>query len=210
MTEKLYGAEAFLKDTGVSRETLERLKNYAALLEKWQARINLVGPATLPHLWQRHMLDSAQLIPLAPAPAKPRVWIDLGAGAGFPGLVIAIMTGDEVHLCEANTKKCVFLREVVRTTGCRNVTIHNRRIEEIEPFAADIIVARAFAPLPKLLEYAAPFFDENTVGLFLKGQYVDDELTEATKYWNISTDQLPSRSDDTGKILKVRSVQRAG
>lgn len=210
MTDRFYDAEAFLKDTGVSRETLERLKSYAALLEKWQTRINLVGPATLPHLWQRHMLDSAQLIPLASISSKPRVWIDLGAGAGFPGLVIAIMTGDQVHLCEANTKKCVFLREAVRVTGIKNVTIHNQRIEEIKPFDADVIVARAFAPLPRLLEYAAPFFGKDTIGLFLKGQYIDEELTEATKCWNINADQLPSQSDESGRILKIRSVQRAG
>lgn len=205
-----YGAEDFSRDMDVPRETLERLKTYAALLEKWQARINLVGNATLPELWQRHMLDSAQLIRLAPAiQGRRRVWVDLGAGAGFPGLVIAILTGDDVHLIEANAKKCAFLREVARAAAAGNVVIHNCRIEDVAPLPADVVTARAFAPLEKLMGYAAPFFGPTTMGLFLKGQNLADELAEATKYWNIEADQLPSRSDRKGRILRVRSVQRA-
>lgn len=204
-----YGPDDFARDMDVPRETLERLEIYAALLKKWQASINLVGNTTLPELWQRHMLDSAQLIPLAPEGKGRRVWVDLGAGAGFPGLVIAILSGDEVHLIEANAKKCAFLREVARATGASNVVVSNCRIEDVEARPVDVVVARAFAPLEKLMGYAAPFFGPTTVGLFLKGQYLDDEMTTATKYWNIEADQLPSRSDKTGRILRVRSVQRA-
>jgi 16S rRNA (guanine527-N7)-methyltransferase len=205
-----YGPQDFVHDINVPRETLERLEIYATLLRKWQVRINLIGNATLPELWQRHMLDSAQLIPLAPAmEGRQRVWVDLGAGAGFPGLVIAIMTGDEVHLIEANAKKCAFLREVARATGAANAIIHDCRIEDVGPLSVDVVVARAFAPLDKLMGYAAPYFGPQTTGLFLKGQSLDDELDIATKYWNIEADQLPSRSDNKGRILRVRSVQRA-
>ena len=204
-----YGLEDFAKDVNVPRGTLEQLATYAALLKKWQASINLIGNATLPDVWQRHMLDSAQLIALAPVViGRARVWVDLGSGAGFPGLVVAIITGDDVHLIEANAKKCAFLREVARATGAANAVIHNCRIEDVKPWPVDVVTARAFAPLDKLMGYAAPFFGAQTVGLFLKGQHLDQELTEATKYWNIEADHLPSRSDDNGRILKVRSVKR--
>ncbi len=204
-----YGAGNFVSDINVPRETLERLKRYADLLEKWQKSINLVGPNTLPDLWRRHMLDSAQLLSHVPTEADPsRVWLDFGSGAGFPGLVIAIMTGEQVHLVESNGKKAAFLREVIRVTKAENAIVINRRIEDIAPFPADIITARAFAPLDRLLKYAAPFWQQKTVGLFLKGQHVDEELTEAAKYWIIDADQMPSRSDAAGKILVTRSISR--
>jgi 16S rRNA (guanine527-N7)-methyltransferase len=206
----IYGPEAFAADINVPRETLDRLKIYAAHLAKWQASINLIGPSTLPHVWQRHMLDSAQLTGLAPEvdPSLGRR-LDLGAGAGFPGLVIAIITGDEVHLIESNAKKCVFLREIVRLTAAANVTVHNCRIEDVTPWPVDIVVARAFAPLDRLFEYAVPFFGSSTTGLFLKGQHLEEEIVTARKSWNFEAELLQSRSDEKGQILKVGRIERA-
>ncbi|MDH5411490.1 MAG: 16S rRNA (guanine(527)-N(7))-methyltransferase RsmG, partial [Alphaproteobacteria bacterium] len=181
--------DQFAGQADVSRETLARLKRYAEMLEKWNQRINLVGRGTVEDLWRRHMLDSAQLLPLIP-PDTGSV-ADLGSGAGFPGLVLAICGVKNVHLIEADRKKCAFLREVARETDTP-VTIHNKRIEEIESFQADIVTSRALAPLPKLLDMAAPFTKKHSILLFLKGRSADGELTEAAKEWNMRVDQIPS------------------
>jgi len=133
----------------VSRETRERLNTYAELLRKWQRSINLVGPKTLDDLWNRHFVDSAQLLPLIPPTA--RVLVDFGSGAGFPGLVLAILGMAEVHLIESDQRKATFLREVARATGTP-VTVHAKRIEQVTPFPADIVSARALAPLGDLLD----------------------------------------------------------
>ena len=137
------GPIEFQAKSGVSRETLERLTIYADLLVKWQAKINLVGPETLADLWSRHMLDSAQLFPLIRPDAKRLV--DLGSGAGFPGLVLGVMGAPDVHLVESDARKCAFLREAARLTGT-TVTIHNKRIEQVAPLGADVVTARALAP----------------------------------------------------------------
>lgn len=208
-----FGPGAFAAETGVSRETLNLLTRYADLLVRWQPRINLVGARTIPDLWRRHMLDSAQLVPLAPQTAT--VWLDLGSGAGFPGLVVAILIrerrGALVHLVESNARKCAFLREVIRTTGAP-ARVHHARAEDLARNGsipgADVITARALAPLADLLNLAAPFAGENTLLLFLKGQDVDNELTAATKYWNIDAERVPSRSDPDGSVLIVRGLQR--
>ncbi len=200
-----------LLDGLVSRETVERLRAYAALLEKWQARINLVSAKTLPALWRRHMLDSAQLVPLLPAGA--RVVVDIGSGAGFPGLVLAAAGVPEVHLIESDARKCAFLREAARAMGVP-ATVHNARIEAVAPFPADVVTARALAPLDKLLGYAEPFLarpvDSGDSGecLFLKGRTADDELTLASKGWIMSVDRVPSLSDPDGLILRIREVRR--
>lgn len=196
---------AFATAADVSRETLARLEAYAALLVKWQARINLVGGATLADLWRRHMLDSAQLHRLLPAQA--RVLVDLGSGAGFPGLVLAAMGVPEVHLIEADARKCAFLREAARVMGVA-VTVHNRRIAEVAPFAADVVTARALAPLRELLVLAAPFLGPDTMCLFLKGRGVEDELTEAAKDWTIHAEMIASLSDPLGSILRIGEVKR--
>ncbi len=212
--QQLLSAAAFRAAADVSRETLDRLERYAALLEKWNRAINLVARGSLADLWRRHMLDSAQLWPLLPPPqGRPRRILDLGSGAGFPGLVLAIMgasDGDvEVHLVEADKKKAAFLREAARIVEAP-VTLHVQRIESLAPFPVDAVTARACAPLPRLLDYAAPFLrqyqpgEPAPVGLFLKGRDVDRELTEAREKWKMETELLPSRTDAAAKILRIQ------
>jgi 16S rRNA (guanine527-N7)-methyltransferase len=191
----------------VSRETLPRLAVYAALLEKWQAKINLVGPATLPDLWRRHFLDSAQLLPLLPAATGTLA--DLGSGAGFPGLVLAIMTDWRVHLLDSDQRKCAFLRQVAVDCGIVDrVTIHPKRIEQVTGLAADVVTARACAPLAELLELAEPFIGEKGTGLFLKGAQAEEELTQAQRHWTMRLDRRESISDPAGTILIVSHLGR--
>jgi 16S rRNA (guanine527-N7)-methyltransferase len=204
--------EAFRRATGVSRETLSRLENYAEILKHWQSRVNLVGAATLPDLWRRHMYDSAQLA--AHLPPSARIITDIGAGAGFPGLVLAIMLGLETHLIEANKRKCAFLREAARATGT-TVQIHPKRAQSLTPWASDVITARAVLPLSDLLALAQPFMaaggaagaDSDPVCLFLKGRGVEEELTESQKKWNMQTERFASESGD-GTILRIRGLSR--
>src|SRR5687768_12534020 len=227
----------------VSRETLMRLETYAALLVKWQAKINLVGPATLPDLWRRHFLDSAQLVNLlprgggglrwgrslrsaqsaeatTPTPTLPQLGgggsligggtlVDLGSGAGFPGLVLAIMTDWRVHLLDSDQRKCAFLRQVALECGVLDrVIIHAKRIEQVTGIAADVVTARACAPLGELLELAEPFIGEKGTGLFLKGAQAEEELTQAQRHWTMRLDRRESISDPAGVILIVRHLQR--
>ncbi len=223
MSETL-SAEAFADIADVSRETLERLKIYADLLGKWNRRVNLIGKSTVGDIWRRHMLDSAQLRPHLPAAARKLV--DLGSGAGFPGLVLAVMGAPDVHLIEANERKCAFLREAARLTETP-VTIHNTRIgagghnarigaggshhtqtDAAEPGKADIVTARALAPLPLLLDYAEPYLAPSSICFFLKGQGVNDELTEAYKTWNIRDSIFSSLTDPQGAILRLEAISR--
>jgi 16S rRNA (guanine527-N7)-methyltransferase len=191
---------------GVSRETRERLNTYADLLRKWQRSINLVGPRTLDDLWNRHFTDSAQLLPLIPPSA--RVLVDFGSGAGFPGLVLAILGVPQVHLIESDQRKSTFLREVARATGTP-ITIHAKRIEQVAPFPADVVSARALAPLGDLLGFAAPFLGPDTLCLFPKGQMAEDELTAASKIWNMNVDRIQSVTDSSATILRISQVSRA-
>jgi 16S rRNA (guanine527-N7)-methyltransferase len=202
-----YGPEEFQRDTGVSRETLARLAAYAALLEKWSRAVNLVGRATLPELWRRHMLDSAQLAELLPpAPAdRPRRIADLGSGAGFPGLVLAILDAGEVHLVESDARKAAFLREAARAADARPV-LHVKRIEALAPLGADVVTARALAPLPALLGYAARHLAPGGVALFPKGRDAERELTDARKAWNMTVESVPSRSDHAGTLLRIEGL----
>lgn len=195
-------AAQFAAAIGVSRETLDRLTLYVDLLRKWTARINLVSRASLTDVWRRHILDSAQLLPLG-APTGP--WLDLGSGAGLPGLIVAIMGARDVHLVESDSRKCIFLREAARATATE-VTVHNCRIEALEPLPAGTISARALAPLPDLLVLAAAHMTDDTVLLLPKGQDVADELTAASKCWNMRVEQIPSQSDDWGVILRLKEV----
>lgn len=196
-------AASFQERTGVSRETRERLTVYAGLLHKWQPSINLVGPKTLDDAWNRHVFDSAQLWPHLPAGV--RTLVDLGSGAGFPGLVLAVMGVPDVHLIESDARKCAFLREVARATGTA-VTIHNRRIEAVAPFPADAVTARALAPLPALLSWAAPFLSGGGTALFLKGQTAEDELTEAGKSWTMTAERFPSLTEPAAAILRLSAI----
>lgn len=193
-------AAGFQARTGVSRETLERLEIYAALLIQWQSRINLVGRSTIDDLWHRHMLDSAQLLPLLPD--RVRVLVDLGSGAGFPGLVLAVLGVPEVHLVESDSRKAAFLREVSRETATP-VILHAERIERVPPFPADAITARALAPLAVLLPLAARFAAPHTVCLFPKGQDIARELTAASKNKRLRIDAIPSITDPSATILRI-------
>ena len=197
--------EDFQTAANVSRETLDRLRIYAELLVKWQKAINLVGKSTLPDLWRRHMLDSVQL--LSHMQGKKGCWLDLGSGAGFPPLVIAICSEFEVHAVESDQRKCLFMQNVSRETSA-GLIVHNRRIEDLEPFAADVISARALAPLEKLLELAASFAHDATEFFFLKGQDVDEELTNASKCWIMETEKLRSLTSEDGCILKISKLRR--
>jgi 16S rRNA (guanine527-N7)-methyltransferase len=195
---------------GVSRETRERLDLYADLLRKWQRSINLVGPRTISDLWNRHFTDSAQLLPLI-APAETpatRVLVDFGSGAGFPGLVLAMLGAGEVHLIESDQRKATFLREVARATGTP-VTVHAKRIEQVAPFPADVVSARALAPLSDLLGFAAPFLRPDSLCLFPKGQMAEDELSAASKTWNMTVDRIQSVTDSSATILRISRVSRA-
>jgi len=207
----VYGPAEFAADTGVSRETIERLSAYAALLAKWQQRINLVSATTLEDLWRRHMLDSAQLLPLL-SPGTHAV-IDLGSGAGFPGLVLAILGVPEVHLIESDQRKCIFLTEAARATGLvagTNPIVHNHRIENVSGLSAGAVTARACAPLDRLLTYAQKFLWHDGKALFLKGAAVEEELTAAHKNWSMEVERFPSASEPTGSILRIGQVRRAG
>jgi len=203
----MYGPADFAADTGVSRETIERLSAYVALLAKWQPRINLVSGTTLDDVWRRHMLDSAQLLPLLPS-GTPAI-ADLGSGAGFPGLVLAILGVADVHLVESDQRKCVFLAEAARAAGV-NPVIHNQRIESVARLSVGVVTARACAPLDKLLSYTQKFLWHDGKALFLKGAAVEEELTAARKSWHMEVERFPSVSDPTGCILRIGQVRRAG
>jgi 16S rRNA (guanine527-N7)-methyltransferase len=199
------GAEEFAALTGVSRETLARLERYAALLRQWSARINLVGRATLDDIWRRHFLDSAQLVEFLPDGANGVV--DLGSGAGFPGLVLAILGVSGVELIEADSRKAAFLREAVRVTGAA-AEIRQCRIEAVPPRNVAVVTARACAPLDRLLELARRFIGPDTTCLFLKGERAAEELTLAGKAWTMSAACHPSRADPRGTVLKLQQVGR--
>ncbi len=201
-----FGREDFRRATGVSRETLDRLDAYVALLTKWQRRINLVAPASLGDVWRRHLLDSAQLAEYLPA--APARLVDLGSGAGFPGLVLAIVAGQNVELIESDGRKCAFLTAAAAETGAK-VTVHEARIEAMPRGPADVITARACAPLTRLLGYAERFRGPDTVCLFQKGARVDEELTEAAKTWMMDFQRYPSQTDPQGTLLSIRDFARA-
>jgi 16S rRNA (guanine527-N7)-methyltransferase len=204
VTEPL-GPEGFAAAFPVSRETLARLDAYVGLLAQWSARINLVGRDTLADPWRRHILDCAQLLPLIPQGA--RSLIDLGSGAGLPGLVLAILGVPGVELVEADSRKCAFLREAARVTAA-TVTIHNARAEAIRPRPVEIVAARALAPLDRLLALAAPFLGPQSLCLFLKGARAEEELTLARRGWTMTSTAFESRSDPRGVVLRLQQVAR--
>ena len=205
------GREAGLAAYAVSRETSERLDVLVAELGRWQRIKNLVGPGTLPEVWTRHVADSLQLLAVEP---EARRWLDLGSGAGFPGLAIAAALagreGAEVHLVESNSRKCAFLRHAARLMRAP-AHVHEARIEAVVAgFAAKSIeagTARALAPLGQLVAWAEPLLKSGTVGLFPKGREVQSELTEAAKSWRLDADLIPSRTDPQGRIVRIRSLR---
>ena len=203
--EQPLGVHEFQHNTGASATDIERLSAYLTVLRHWQRRINLVGGSTLVDPWRRHLLDSAQLAPLLPS-GRPRL-IDLGSGAGFPGLVLAILTPARVRLVESDARKCAFLFEAARVTGAA-VDIANARIESLPPAAHDIVSARALAPLRKLLDYASKLLAPNGWCLFLEGRSWRDELTRAAETWKMQATPISSRSDPTGVVLKIDDLSR--
>jgi 16S rRNA (guanine527-N7)-methyltransferase len=200
-------AEAFK----VPRETIHRLSRYANLLAHWQKTTNLVAASTLPGLWGRHFADSAQLLTLA---KNARLWLDLGSGAGFPGLVVAILNAGRpnfrMHLIESSRKKCAFLAEVARETAAP-VEIHAMRIEDLAESAhrlePDVVSARALAPLPRLFELASPFFGPETRGMFLKGREAEPEIADARREWDFTARLHPSLTAPDSHIVEVTALR---
>jgi 16S rRNA (guanine527-N7)-methyltransferase len=196
--------EAFAAQADVSRETLDRLAAYVELLKRWQARINLVSASTLADVWRRHVLDSAQLCRLV-EPKSARLY-DIGSGAGFPGLVLAIMGLADVHLIESDRRKIEFLREAARITATK-VTLHPVRAETLSPGDADFVTARGCASLPELLDLAKPILKPGGVCIFLKGNTAHAELTEARKRWTMLVKEIESLTDPTAAILRLEELR---
>lgn len=219
---RIESPEAFAARFAVSRETVERLATYEALLKRWQKTINLVAPSTLDQIWHRHLADSAQVFfaaqtlgGTAGGASEAAAWLDIGSGAGFPGLVIAILAaeqgGTRHTLIESDSRKAAFLREAARATGVV-VDILCTRIENPQNRAkvANIkfVTARALAPLPLLLELAYPYFSPDTAGLFLKGREAAAEVGDAARLWRFAYDLKPSVTDKEGRVLVLQSLER--
>lgn len=177
-----------------------------AELRRWQAIKNLVGPGTLDRVWTRHVADSAQLLECAP---EAGAWLDLGSGAGFPGLVLAVLLRErpeaEVHLVESNARKCAFLRHAARETGARAI-IHEARLEDVVPdFVGriDVVTARALAPLGDLIAWTEPLLRRGAIGLFPKGREAQAELTAAAECWTFTAHATPSRTSPDGRLLRI-------
>jgi 16S rRNA (guanine527-N7)-methyltransferase len=202
-------AQALARRFNVSRESMVKIAAHVDLLRQWQTRINLVAPSTLPGVWTRHVGDSLQLLQHLPDTAGAIA--DLGSGAGFPGLTLALVTGRRTHLVESNGKKAAFLSEAVRLTGA-NAIVHRSRIEEMkwetlgEPVG--VVTARALAPLAQLLDYSSPLLSQSALGLFLKGRDLEGELTAAAKSWRLSYEIFRANGDSNGAVLKVTEANR--
>ena len=206
--DRLMDGDEFARLAGATPAQVESLERFRGMLAETNAVMNLVGPATLPDFWSRHAWDSAQLLKIAP---DALTWADLGAGAGFPGVVHAILgkgrPGFHVDLVESMAKRCRFLSEVVGALDLP-ATVRHARAENLE-LAVDSVTARACAPLRRLLGYARPYLRRGAIGLFLKGQDVASDLEEATRYWEFEADIVPSLSDPRGRIVRVRRLGRA-
>ncbi len=199
----------FSRQFDVSRETCQRLEAYIALLTRWNARINLVSPATIKTVWTRHIADSAQLFDLAPESASS--WLDLGSGAGLPGLPVAALAAEKapdlhVTLVESDTRKAAFLATAAREMDL-DVTVEPHRIEALTPRRYDVVSARALAPLGRLCGLAHRFSGRGTVFLFPKGARVDSELTAATAGWHIRAERIASRTDPEATVLRIVELE---
>jgi len=198
----------FQGKAGATSQQIADLDDFRIRLSEANSVMNLVGPDSLPDFWNRHAWDSAQLLRLAPDAVT---WADLGAGAGFPGLVIAILRkhqpGFHMHLVESMAKRCRFLSAVVEALDLP-ATVHNERAENLA-LTVDIVTARACAPLHRLLGYARPYLLAGAQGLFLKGQDVVSDMSDAARYWEYEADVVPSLSDERGRIVRVRRLGRA-
>ena len=202
-----FDAGDFAAATGADPARMRDLEAFRLTLADWNERMNLVGPSAMAEFWGRHAYDSAQLLTLAP---EARTWADLGAGAGFPGVVLAILLKDRpgarVHLVESMAKRCRFLQAVVDELALP-AEVHNARAESLS-LTVDIVTARACAPLPRLIEFAWPYLKKGATALFLKGQDVEAELAEATTSWDFEAELLQSLSSPAGRIVKVSKVRR--
>lgn len=203
-------SDRFVLESDVSRETLERLEVYEGLLKKWNPRINLVAKSTTNDIWNRHIVDSAQI--LACAPDWTRSWVDLGTGGGLPGIVVAIVAAEvipnlHVTCIESDTRKATFLRAVLRETGVKAQVISDR-IEVVEPQGADVVSARALAPLSKLLGFAELHRNASGVALFQKGAEHEKEIQEALETWSFQVDKIPSKTNPDAVILRIGEIER--
>jgi len=192
----------------VSSATTDLLRQHLEHLVRWNAAINLVAKSTLPDAWERHVVDSAQLVPLAPP--TPRHWVDLGSGAGFPGLVVAVIfaelsPGTRMTLIESDRRKATFLRETARVLGLK-VDVQAVRIEAAPPLIADVVSARALAALDKLIPMAARHLGSDGIALFQKGGRIDSELAAARLTWSFSIERLPSQTDPSAEILRLKDL----
>ncbi len=202
-----FDENSFFERSGVSRETMEKIRIYADLLTKWQKQINLVGAATLDDMWRRHFYDSFQLDALIDNNEDKNLrFLDIGSGAGFPGLLLSMLDRGEFHMVESNNKKCAFMRQVIRETGCHAV-VHNERAESLTPFHVDYILSRACASLDKLFDLGRHFIGEETMCLFLKGQIADQEIEQARENWRFDVKKFTSVTEESGMILKVSHIK---
>ncbi len=202
-----FGPDQLSDHLNVSRETISKLGQIVELLDNWRRRTNLIGPAEMDHIWRRHILDSLQLAALIPDNA---LTVDLGAGAGFPGLVLAAgVTGPEAEIVMIETvgKKCAFLREAIQIADLK-ATVRQGRVENVDDIDAACVTARALAPLPKLLDYSEKWLANGAYGLFPKGRRWQEELTQAQECWKFAYQVIPSISGGDGAILKISEVSR--
>jgi 16S rRNA (guanine527-N7)-methyltransferase len=195
----------------VSRETMTALKSFESLVQRWNSAINLVSKASLNDLWHRHIVDSAQLFQLCPQVA--RNWVDLGSGGGFPGIVVAILAANaspdlRVTLVESDQRKATFLRQAIQVLQL-GATVRSERVESIAPLNADVLSARALAPLSQLLPFAAKHLRSDGLAIFPKGARYAEELTEGQKDWAFDVEMKPSFSDSEAAILLIRKINRA-
>ncbi|BAI94862.1 ribosomal RNA small subunit methyltransferase G [Sphingobium sp. TA15] len=196
----------------VPRGTWDRLERYVAVILDEMGRQNLIAESTRPHIWARHIVDSAQLIPLADNAGDGK-WIDLGSGAGLPGIVVAILTRRPVEMVESRRKRIDFLNDVIAELGLPNAAVFGGRVESVPTAAAAVISARAYAPLPKLLESAEHLADEKTIWVLPKGRNAQNELEAATRSWQGAFHVERSVTDADSAIIvaqAVRSVRRKG
>lgn len=202
-----YGPEDLAAELNVSRETLMRLQKFRSLLNDWSTKINLIGPKELGRFWRRHAFDSAQLLSVAPDAVR---WIDAGAGAGFPGIVIACgLAGRpdaEVVLVESIAKKCGFLQAAIDALEIP-ARVENARVEMLRPFPVDVFTARALADLPTLMTYARPYLERGAIGLFPRGERAEEELTSIANSKKLRCQLIQSRSDPRGRIVKVEALR---
>jgi 16S rRNA (guanine527-N7)-methyltransferase len=200
-------SDDFQERLSVPRETMDHFITYSDMLDKWQKAINLVSKSTLQDKWLRHFFDSAQLMEHINTEGKPLKILDLGSGAGFPGLVISLLGAGEVHLVEGVGKNCSFMKQVIQQTGM-DAVVHNERIEQMEPFKVDLITARACADLESLLDLTSPFMTDKTECLFLKGERADEEIAGALKKWCFDVKKIPSKSEESGMVLSLSHIKR--